>query len=181
MKSGNFKFETLFIGDNKILTYFYPQAKSPCLLFTGKHLYSWSLRLFNVFCTFQGCLLKLDTQHGSAPMYGKCRLHDNINLKPSYDETYYWRNLRWDGEGFSLNFSFKRLEKFFPTHTINVVTSNSANKQLLFECPLLWKRHFPYIRAHPEYITLINNLGTLTKAFFKKKTLPNTISQRTFI
>ena len=114
MKSGNFKFETLFIGDNKILTYFYPQAKSPCLLFTGKHLYSWSLRLFNVFCTFQGCLLKLDTQHGSAPMYGKCRLHDNKHLKPSYDETYYWRNLRWEGEGFSLHFIFKKRRNSFP-------------------------------------------------------------------
>ena len=92
---------------------------------------------------------------GCAPMCRKCRLHSNRQSKSSW-----WKDF--------LRFYSWQAEKILsPPSPLSkhVVTSAPATKQLRhedFECPLLWRRHFPQIEVHSKYLTF-RHLDNLCK------------------
>ena len=87
-----------------------------------------------------------------------------------------WPRCWWEGEGLRF-FTADKQRKSFP---LSPATLSHYLPPILsyviwgFWLSLMWRRHFSYIGAHPEYLTLINNLGVYpdklgVKTFFQFK------------
>ena len=96
---------------------------------------------------------------GCAPMYGKCRLHSNGQSKSYYDV------IEWGGEeggGIFSPFTADKQKKNLPLSdyvVIFIFCQYSVLRYMRIITSIAIKTKCPYIGAHPEYLTVINNLG----------------------